>query len=134
MREYEMCLNCRRMKCPGECDAVNGTPRTRKGRCYTAFGETADLRYFVEKYGIPKTTLYQRVNRYGMTMEEAIMRGKYEKPTYEAFGQKKTMREWARKYGIDLNTLRGRVLYMGMSLEEALTAPLKHSQTRRAGR
>ena len=64
--------------------------------------------------------LYERVNRYGMTMEEAITKGQFRVATYEAFGRKMPLSSWAEEFGISPNTLKYRIHRMGMPLEAAL--------------
>lgn len=124
-----MCLNCRRVECPGECDAMfrASENRTRRAgdrnnarRYYTAFGETESLYYFATKYKLRPYLLYQRVNKYGMTLEEAITKGQFHVPTYEAFGRKLPLSAWAEEFGICVNTLKYRIHRMGMPLEAAL--------------
>lgn len=133
MGSIDVCLNCRRVDCPGECDAIAGASenRTRRTgnrnavrRYYTAFGETESLYYFATKYKLRPYLLYERMYKYGMTMEEAITKGQYRVATYEAFGQKKPLKAWAEEFGINPFTLRYRVHKMGMCMEEALVTPM----------
>ena len=129
MGSIDVCLNCKRVDCPGVCDAMAGASenRTRRTgerniarRYYTAFGETESLYYFATKYKLRPYLLYNRVNRYGMTMEEAITKGQFHVPTYEAFGRKMPLSSWAEEFGISPNTLKYRIHRMGMPLEAAL--------------
>lgn len=144
MGSIDVCLNCRRVDCPGECDAMTGASenRTRRTgdrnnvrRYYTAFGETESLYYFAQKYKLRPYLLYNRVNRFGMTMEEAITRGQFRVATYEAFGRKLPLSAWAEEFGINVNTLRNRVHRMGMPLEAALmTKPMTKRECARRPR
>lgn len=126
--KIDLCLNCTRPHCNGVCERFpRHTERKKKGRRggkrYDVRGESHTMHEWAEIYGIDPGTLYNRVERYGWTMEEAVatapgmrVRGRL----YEAFGEAHTLREWADLRGMSLNALNHRVRAWG-SLEKALT-------------
>lgn len=128
-RMMNLCTNCTKLDCPGECTTyktlrrklMGGTPQAA---LYTYNGETMTLADWAERLGMTYMGLYSRVKRPGMTFEKAIEMGSPIQPEqHVAFGRSQTMRQWAEDYGIAEHTLRRRVR-VGMSLEKALTQPV----------
>ena len=72
-----LCTTCRRYRCPGICDEYRETVRRIQSveatvPIYTAYGKSQTLKQWSMETGINYVTLYDRINRQGMTMEQAI--------------------------------------------------------------
>jgi hypothetical protein len=52
------------------------TTPPRRGITVFAFGKTAPLSKFIKDSGLPPTTVYQRINAYGWTIERALSEGR----------------------------------------------------------
>ena len=74
------------------------------------------------KIGLTPSTLNIRLNKGGMSVEEAIatplMKIRNEVFTYK--GKAQTLREWATETGLSYRCLRDRIKTLGWSLEKAL--------------
>ena len=91
---------------------------------YLYKGEMLTLIQISKIVNIHKSTLISRVERQGLTLEEAI-----NAPTpklFYAFGKEQTIGEWCREFNIEDPTLiYNRVVRYGWSLEKALTTEIK---------
>lgn len=88
-------------------------------RKYVLNGEELTLAQISEKYNINYNTLYSRVIRYGMSIEEAVKTDiRRRNITYG--GKTQSLAEWAREFGMNYNKLYNRVVTLGWSLERAV--------------
>jgi len=128
--EIDMCLNCKRSDCDGDCELVR--PKRRFIMMFCAFGEIKTAKEWQEWSGIPSRVLYNRMKKLGLDMERAILMGKArlrEQPC--AFGVCRSMAEWSRITGIPTWALWDRVRKQGLTLEEAISSG-KQRRKRRA--
>lgn len=107
---------------------------TRRSRQLTVRGETLPLTDWAERAGLPKSTLWGRLNR-GMSAEEALFGGS-PSPRESARRRRSTrwitawnetlcLAEWSERTGVSKDTIRYR-LSRGLPSEIALSnAPLK---------
>ena len=126
----EMCMNCRYTDCPGICtdyknklrDLYNVRRIRRRPKAervpgnesglYTAFGEQHTVWEWSQIYGIRYKTLYERIRRSGMTMEEALTRPLKKAgipKVYTVGGESRTIKEWSEVTGLPLNTIYARL-------------------------
>lgn len=96
---------------------------------YEAFGKKQLIVEWAEEYKINRHMLWCRINRYGMTMEEALTRPLHD-GRYEAFGRIQLIQEWAKEYDMSKSTLTQRIAD-GMTMEEALLKPLSKQGRRK---
>ena len=90
-------------------------------------GETKTLAEWCRILNLNYTNVFQRMNKLGLTFEEAINPTRYTAHTlYTLRNITKTLSEWCREYFINLNTAIYR-LYRSWSIEEALT-PIESKQ------
>jgi hypothetical protein len=75
-----------------------------------------------DETGIKYWTLHARINRMGMTIEEAI-----ETPINHSIFNGKTLNEWSEITNIKYCTLYARINIQGMTIEEAVETPLGES-------
>ena len=125
-----LCMNCTREDCEGICmeykqlmrDLYNVRRIRRRPKAervpgnesglYTAFGERHTVWEWSQIYGIRYKTLYERIRRSGMTMEEALTRPlkKASIPkVYTVGGESRTIKEWSQVTGLSLNTIYARL-------------------------
>ena len=90
---------------------------------YTYNGETKILKDWATFFNIKYTTLYNRINKGGLSFEEAIKDDPYNK-LYEINGNSKRLKEWCEEYGIDLQAATSRI-YKGWDIVKTLTTPVK---------
>ena len=95
-----------------------------KAARYTAHGKTLSLVGWEEETGIPEKTLWWRVNRMGLTMEQALARGRaHHGATPKHFttyhGKRVSIAELSRSTGIVYQTLKERIIEKGMTGDEA---------------
>lgn len=79
LEAIEVCLSCTRRTCPGTCDRVEAAAdaaharRARKGTAFYRVGDVEDtMRGWSARSGIVYHTLWERMNRHGMSMAEAL--------------------------------------------------------------
>lgn len=110
----------------------------RTNHVLEAFGKSQTLTQWSREYGIPTTTLKNRIYRAGMSIEAALQAevhagrkydGSPRKKTprkdcvmLEAFGKRQNLAGWSRETGMKTATIKSRIKE-GMPVEEALTAP-----------
>lgn len=97
----------------------------RNNVVYTINGKTQNLSAWAEETGIKRSTIQARINKYGMTLEEAIEPVEYNSLTYN--GVTKTLLEWADDLGCGLTTLMQRIS-CGDSVERVLR-PVRKAAT-----
>jgi len=95
----------------------------KQAHMHTYNGRTLTLKEWAAELRLPHTTLYARIQKYGI--KYAIEEGGAKRHKYN--GQSLTARQWAATTGIPLDTLNRR-LYTGWTIEEAVT--LKRYQRR----
>ena len=125
----EMCMNCRYTDCPGICTdyknklreihnirRIKRRPKAERvadeSKYYEAFGERHSIWEWSQMYGMRYKTLYERIRRSGMTMEEALTRPlqKASIPTiYTVNGMSKSIKEWSQTTGLSQNTIYSRL-------------------------
>ncbi|HAS3586434.1 TPA: hypothetical protein I6208_002839 [Vibrio cholerae] len=90
------------------------------------------LRAISELTGIPKDTLSQRIQKLGMTVEEAVnhQKGIHVKKNQHEYQGLIGLAEIARHYGMPMTTLYCRVEHQGMTVEEALNKPVRRKAVR----
>lgn len=119
--------------CPENCRWANQTTQYQNrgefNKVYTYNGETHVLKEWARILNIKYTTLYQRINRSGMSFEEAINRTEKDNLT-EFNGEYKTLKEWCNIYNIKYSTVITRLNKHKWTLEEALLTP--YGQKRRS--
>lgn len=98
-----------------------------KAAKYTANGRTLSLVSWEAETGIPEKTLWWRVNRMGLTMEQALARGRaHHGATPKHFttyhGKMVSLADLSRGTGIVYQTLKYRVVVKGMTGDEAAAA------------
>jgi len=102
---------------------------------FTVGEQTGDYKYWAKVSGLAEVTLRRRVAD-GMTMEQAIAKGKDRESWAEQFeydGITDTFKGWSERTGIPEHTLRvrlsnrNRATDSAWTVEAALTTPPKHS-------
>ena len=93
--------------------------RKNQSKSYTYDGKTMTLPEWSEHYGINIRTLNNRINKYGMSIEEALTKPIKKKHYYTYNGETHSIPEWASLYNLKTKTLECR-LNRGKSIEEAL--------------
>ena len=113
----EVCLNCRRVTCTGNCTDIQmaGSAMAEAevcGELYTWRGLTLTLGEWVRRYEIDRTTLWWRVKRKGWRLERALhtpVRGKRRKYTLTADGAPVSVAELAARCDVSIGTIEYRV-------------------------
>ena len=91
---------------------------------WTIGGETKTAKEWCEQYKISKTTVMNRVNKQGMTIEEALKEDKKRHIIFvEMDGEEKKLSDLCKQYGVSLHFVTYRIKKMGMTPYEALTTP-----------
>lgn len=129
--KIDMCLNCKRKECSGNCARVqNAAKQKKKPREYNAKryyyqGEWLPLKDVAARCGIDYTTLWLRIEGKHWSMERATTEPVHSKGgrIIEAFGEGHTLREWASITGLPLHALKHR-FSTGWEPERALSQPL----------
>lgn len=101
---------------PSNCKLVSKKEQNynkRISRVYTYKGETKTLTEFSEEYKLDVENLYNRIDNYGYTIEEAIekpIRKTPHKnaPKYEVGGESYTLSEWAEIFGMTRSQLKSK--------------------------
>ena len=117
-------------------------------RTYTAHGETRTLREWAAALGESYTTLFNRIHKRGVAVEDALVSGRIRRYVGRdglkqeearmrskliAFnGESLTYAEWAARLGVSKCTLVNRIHSLGWSVEQALTTPLVEGNGRKA--
>lgn len=111
MSQMDICLNCKRVTCPGACDLIFPKRRSKprgESKLYTAFGEKGTMKDFAERYGITHNALYYRVETCGLSMEAAI-RKDTPRERNKQVAEDMTARELAWHVGVSVPTVYGRL-------------------------
>lgn len=107
----------------------------RNNRLLTAFGKTKTLAAWAEEYAINYGTILSRIDRDGLSVEQALTRGNNEprKNTHwlTCNGVTRTITEWALRLKTSRSTITGR-LNSGMTEHDALTLPITRRKHRNA--
>lgn len=127
----DMCLNCKRQNCTGNCARVQNAaaqkkkPREYNAKKYDYQGERLPLKEIAARCGVDYTTLYLRIEVKHWTMERATTEPVHSKEgrIIEAFGEGHTLREWASITGLPLHVLKHR-FSSGWEPERALKQPI----------
>lgn len=144
----DLCMKCKKANCPGICNEYKNAVRDILGlthlreaapkvkyerhekreykyrKRHEINGEWHTLREWAEISGITYNTLYMRMYRYGMTLEEAM--GNPLRPimhyaqTIEIDGETHTISEWAALTGQKVRCIYSR-LERGYTPQEAVT-------------
>lgn len=93
--------------------------RKNQSKLYTYDGKTMTLPEWSEHYGINIRTLNNRINKYGMSIEEALTKPIKKKHYYTYNDETHSISEWAELYNLKTKTLECR-LNRGKTIEEAL--------------
>jgi hypothetical protein len=72
------------------------------------------------KYNIPYATLVCRLDRDGLSAEEAISKVA-NKHAYEYQGKTQSLRDWANELDVSYHKLYSRIITLGWSFERAIT-------------
>lgn len=95
----------------------------RSSKIYSIDNQRLNLTQISKKYDIPLATLYSRIERDRLTIDEAVAKKANRRlVTYK--GVTKTVGEWARQYGMEFGTLRNR-LERGVPFEYAISMESK---------
>lgn len=100
----------------------------RNNRLITVNGLTKTLAEWSELTGLNYVTIISRIDRDGLSPEEALKPGMRAKKTtvwIEFNGERLSLTDWARHLGCGRNTLKGQISRLGV--ERALTMPRTHS-------
>lgn len=111
--------------CPSNCKWSTPAEQAnnRRSTVYiTAFGETKTFSEFSNEYGIPTSTLFNRIIKFGWDAETALI--KEPQGVVHINGIAKRIGEWCKDAGISTNTYKNRVS-MGWDKQKALTTPPK---------
>lgn len=95
----------------------------REVKEYEYNGKSQTLAAWAKELGVATSTLYGRIVKRGMSVEEAFTaeRTSSKKTVYEFNGKAQTLAEWSKELGISTSTLYGRIKYRGCTIEEAFT-------------
>jgi hypothetical protein len=126
---------------PGNCTWATYSDQLsnrRNNHLLGAFGREQTLTQWSKEYGIPVTTLKNRIYRAGMTVETALKAENHKGVKYDgsprkqsprkdnvildAFGKSQTLTQWSQETGLKASTIRRRMAE-GMPVKLALTAP-----------
>lgn len=123
----EICLNCARRTCDrlkAAEDAARAARRARKGTAFYRIGDVEDtMRGWSARSGIAFNTLWQRMNRHGMSMAEALQ---YRRPkarrdvAVTVMGETRTVREWCALLGMKESAVRSRMNRQHESPDKAI--------------
>lgn len=98
---------------------------------YTHNGKTLSITEWAVELDIDRSTLAQRIQRRGMSLERALSTAELKKGKtgprkghvmIEAFGKTQSLTSWAREYNLPVSTLKNRLYRAKLSPEQALTA------------
>lgn len=126
-----LCLNCRRARCPGTCAAwrekneeLARAGKKRPGvrtKVYEMDGAWHTLYEWAQITGIPFSVLYDRVQKKKRPLRAAIEMGQAHLPgLFTVEGRTLSVNQWAEALGIHASTLRARKDQRGVSMEEAI--------------
>ena len=99
------------------------------GKTYTAHGKTLTLPQWAAELGVGLSALNQRIHKYKIPLEEALVSGERKKGKagprqghhmITAFGKTQSLTSWSREKGIPVSTLKNRLYRANMSPEDAL--------------
>lgn len=117
--------------CPENCRWITLAEQQRnKSNCryYTHNGKTQTLSEWAREYHIDRTTLSDRMAKFGFSFEEALTRP-INIPRNTKFvtynGEQTTFGELSKICGISKSALRARVRLRGWSLERAMSEPVR---------
>jgi len=103
-------------------------------------GKSVTIRELSELTGLPRDLLAQRLIRYKMPIEKALLNEPLKKGKVgprdgrnilTAFGKSQNLTRWSEEYKISITTLKNRIYRAKMPIEEALTAPLYAQQRKK---
>lgn len=93
-------------------------------KLFTYQNETKVLKDWAKHFNIKYTTLYDRIYRYNLTFEKAIMDDPFAKK-FEINGILKSLKEWCEVYQMDFKTVNNRIYKHKWDIERALTQEVK---------
>ena len=93
-------------------------------------GTRMTLMQFSKKYNIPYETLSQRINKYGITDPQKLVKRKLKiRRNHKYFatinGKTLSIQEWCEKFGLNKQSIYSRVKKYGYSSENAILKPIK---------
>ena len=102
---------------PSNCKLITKTEQNynkRNNHFVTYRGETKTIVEFANEYGLDADIIFNRINNYGYTIEEAIEKPVRKAPhknapKYTVRGESLTLREWAAKFGMTRSQLKAKV-------------------------
>lgn len=97
---------------------------TRRNHLITYKGKTQTLTQWAREYDIPDTTLYGRLSKRHMTMEQALTTPIAHQHNITFDGKTKTLNQWAKQTGISYSTLHKRIFELHWSIEKAFTTKI----------
>lgn len=102
----------------------------REVKEYEYNGKSQTLAAWAKELGVATSTLYGRIVKRGMSVEEAFTaeRTTSKKEVYEFNGKAQTLAEWSKELGISTSTLYGRIKYRGCTIEQAFTMKKEKEQ------
>lgn len=113
--------------CPDNCRWVNMLVQQNNktnNRKYTWNGETKTIKQWAEELGIDRTTLTYRIDKSGMTFEEAITIPVVRKDRLINYNKEThTINQWSKITGLSTSAIVYRIDRLGWSIEKALTEP-----------
>lgn len=103
------------------------------GKQYTFDGFTGNLTQWSERLGVPSTTLFYRLKKFGKSGDALKMVFKSESNRWmraakfiEWNGERHCMMDWAKKFGIPVDAFRQRITRYGYTFEEAVRKQPKY--------
>lgn len=116
---------------PENCRWVTQAEQQRNksnNRLFTHKGKTQTLSEWAREVGINRSTILDRIEKFGFSFEEAISRPtKMPRNTklIEYSGQTFTLKQLEKKYGTPTYVLRRRIFEKGWSVDDAIFRPFK---------
>ena len=119
-----LCLECKKSKCTGTCEAFRGVNKAkatrRKGADYYWQGEFRTITQLAKISGISRSTLIWRLNVAGMPLAQAMTKQVNEKKSMVHYrGQTMSLRAFSRLTGVPYQTIYQRMV-KGYTAEEAV--------------
>ena len=102
---------------------------TRNIKKLTFKGKTLSINEWAKELGLNRSAIEQRVFKYDMPLEKALVPGTLKKgkigprigfKLLTAFGRAQSLSAWAREYNLPLSTLKNRLYRAKMPIEKAL--------------
>lgn len=113
-------------------EGIPGAKRRKRestAQKYTAYGKTLSIEEWSKELGISRNTLEQRLYKYKMPPEKALISAPLKKgkegprkghTMITAFGRTQSLTAWANEFSMPVSTLKNRIFRAGMKPEDAL--------------